>query len=129
MMRPVFAVIGVTASLSLAGCASGTAPADNKASAEAGSPGDMEGRLEGLSQGQRDAVFLRAIRDADGDCQHVQSSERAGEQNGLPVWRAQCEQSKSYTIVITAAGTAQVLDDSQVRLSHEAPPKEGGRGQ
>ncbi|MGZ8998307.1 MAG: hypothetical protein ACXW2T_05550 [Allosphingosinicella sp.] len=128
-MRPVFAALFYLPILALAACESEAVPTGNSAAAEAGSPGNMELRLEGLAQGQRDAVFLRAIRDAHGECQHVETSERAGENEGLPVWRARCEQARSYTIVITPGGTAQVLDDSQARLSHEAPPKEGGRGQ
>ena len=125
-MRPVFAALACLVIFSTASCDDGAPPPAN--SAEGTEASAMEGRLESLSEGQRDAVFMRALRDSGSDGQHVESSERAGDSDGLPVWRARCEQGKSYTIVITAGGTAQVLDDRQVRLSPDAA-KDGGRGQ
>ncbi len=89
----------------------------------------MQKQLESLSDAQRNGVFMRAIRDAQGDCQHVERSERINDHRGLPVWRAYCERETSYTIVITRSGIAQVLADSEARLIHEAPPKEKVRGQ
>lgn len=89
----------------------------------------MHKQLESLSDAQRNGVFMRAIRDAQGECQHVARSERIADHRGLPVWRAYCERETSFTIVITQSGVAQVLADSEGRLIHEAPPKEKGRGQ
>ena len=42
--------------------------------------------LEAMPEGQRDAVFIRAIRDARLDCQHVESSAAAPPYQGRPVW-------------------------------------------
>jgi len=117
------------ASIALVACSSDTPPAGNAQAQEDQSPAAMQARLEALSEAQRNGVFMRAVRDAGQECQHVERSERAGDHNGLPLWRAWCEGETSYTIVITRSGTAQVLADADVRLIHEAPPKEGTRGQ
>jgi hypothetical protein len=46
----------------------------------------------------------------------LESSERAGDYEGLPVWRAQCGGGASYSIVITSGGVAQILDEAEVQL-------------
>lgn len=128
VMRKILTIASASAGLSLAAC-SGGAPAQNESAAQQASAETMQARLVALPEAQRNGVFMRAIRDADGECQHVERSEPAGEHEGLPVWRAYCQGGATFTIVISRGGAAQVLDDSEVRLSHEAPPKEGGRGQ
>lgn len=127
-MRKIFAVATASAGLALASC-NGGAPAQNESAANETSPETMQSRLLALPEAQRNGVFMRAIRDADGECQHVERSEPAGEHQGLPVWRAFCQSGATFTVVISRGGAAQVLNDSEVRLSHEAPPKEGRRGQ
>ena len=88
-------------------------PADRTA-ADAGE--DAANRLAALPDGQRNGVFIRAIRDAGQECQHVESSVRAGEYQGNPVWSAQCAGGDSWTIVVTRDGTAQLINESQARL-------------
>jgi hypothetical protein len=120
---------GLAAIAALAACSANSEPAGKVDVADNSSAAAMQSRLESLSESERDAVFLRAIRDAHRECQHVDRSERAGEHQGRPIWRAWCEGETSYTVVMTQSGTVQVLADAEVRLGHEAPPKEGGRGQ
>ena len=116
-------------SVALVACSSGAEPAGTAKMQEDASPAAMQARLEALPEGQRNGVFIRAIRDAGQECQHVERSERAGDHEGLPLWRAWCEGERSYTIVITQSGIARVIADADARLIHEAPPKEGMRGQ
>ena len=76
-------------------------------------PDATENSLENLSEGQRNAVFIRAIRDSGQDCQHVDSSARAGEHQGLPLWTARCENGVTWTIVLGNDGSAAVLNPNE----------------
>jgi hypothetical protein len=69
-----------------------------------------------MPEGQRNAVFIRAIRDAGQDCQQVESSKPGGAYQGMPVWQATCRGGRHWTIVIADDGTAQLLDADQARL-------------
>ena len=73
-------------------------------------------QLEAMPEGQRNAVFIRAIRDARLDCQHVESSAAAGEYRGMPVWNVRCSGGGNWTIVVTDNGIAQILNASEARL-------------
>lgn len=102
--------------LSLAACGrGGEAP---NAMANAAEPAGNQ--VAALSDGQRNAVFIRAIRDARLDCQHVERSEPAGDYRGMPVWRATCRGGAEWTIVIGADGTAQIL--SAAEAASVTPP-------
>ena len=109
--------------LFLAGCGEQGAPPVNKV--QANDSVDVANQLAALPEGQRNAVFIRAIRDAHEECQHVVASTRAGDYQGMPVWSAQCEGGGSWTIVVTRDGTAQLIDDSRARLVgvNEAAPQ------
>ena len=65
-------------------------------------------------------VFIRAIRDAGRECQHVESSERAGEHQGFPVWQARCSDGGTWTIVVMNDGTAAVINADEVQLVNQA---------
>jgi hypothetical protein len=91
------------------------AAATNAATAE--STGNA---VAALSEGQRNAVFIRAIRDAGLECQHVQSSTPAGTYRGMPVWRATCRGNRHWTIVIGANNEAQILNADEARLVTDA---------
>ena len=82
------------------------------------SPADnVQAALEAMPEGQRNAVFIRAIQDSGQECQHVESSEPAGEHEGYPVWNATCRGGGTWTIVIMNNGTAQVLNDAEAALA------------
>ena len=111
-MRAVMLATGMLGLL--AGCGDQRAEQTNRAASWlAASP---EGTAAALPEGQRNGVFIRAIRDAGQECQHVESSVRAGEYEGNPVWSAQCAGGDSWTIVVTPDGTAQLVNESQARL-------------
>ncbi|MDQ8758269.1 hypothetical protein RCO27_18730 [Sphingosinicella sp. LHD-64] len=76
----------------------------------------VQNELAGLPEGQRNAVFIRAIRDANQDCQHVESSALVGAHQGFPLWSARCAGGRTFTIAIGNAGEAQVIDDAVARL-------------
>jgi len=111
----------IAAALVLAGtlgaCNSGEAPAPTPTnqSESAAASGDQ---IAALPEGQRNAVFIRAIRDAGQDCQHVASSESVGTQQGFPVWTAHCDGGATYTIVLTGNGNAQVINAAEATLAN-----------
>jgi len=112
-MRVLATIAGGALALALAGCGSPSSAPANQIEAD---PLSTENQIAGLAEGQRNGVFIRAIRDAGLDCQHVESSAPAGSHEGFPVWRATCEGGRSYTLVIGNAGTVQILDDAEARL-------------
>ena len=112
-MRTIMLATGAGLALALAAC--GEREAEDSDRAEANQV-DVANQLAALPDGQRNAVFIRAIRDAGEDCQHVESSARAGEYQGMPVWSAQCEGGASWSIVVTRDGTAQLVNDAEARL-------------
>ena len=60
------------AAIALGACQSGSPPANNQ---QAGNP--FEQQLRAMAEGQRNAVFIRAIRDSGQECQGVESSAPA----------------------------------------------------
>ena len=70
--------------------------------------GGYRERLEALPAKQRDAVFLRAVRDAGHDCQKVLGSARGGVQFGMPSWVARCENGEDWLIMLDKGGRAHV---------------------
>jgi hypothetical protein len=95
----------------VAGCGGAEAPA-NKATGEE----DFQARILAMPEGQRNGVFVRAIRDARQTCQRVDSSAPAASVRGRPVWTAVCQGGESYTLVILPGGNVQVLNDAESRL-------------
>ena len=112
-MRTILIATGLV--LALAGCG-GERRDEAARQPETNQGADVANQLAALPEGQRNGVFIRAIRDAGEDCQHVIASSRAGEYQGMPVWSAQCDGGASWTIVVTRDGTAQLVNDAQARL-------------
>jgi hypothetical protein len=98
--------------LTTAGCggANRNAVVANEAAAE-----KTGSAVAALSEGQRNAVFIRAIRDAGLECQHVESSTPAGTDRGRPVWRATCRGNRQWTIVIGDNNDARILNTDEAR--------------
>jgi hypothetical protein len=108
--------IALTLIAPLAAC--GTQPAETTANVSGNAADNAANQLASLPEGQRNAVFIRALRDANQPCQHVDSSESLGEYRGFPVWRAHCDNgATNWTIVVTADGTAQIINDAEARLA------------
>jgi hypothetical protein len=74
---------------------------------------DAATRLAALSDRQRNAVFIRAIRDAGLECQHVDWSTPSGSYRGMPVWTAACTRNQVWVIVVGNDGIAQILNPAE----------------
>lgn len=98
----------VIVALALATAACGGS-GQNQAGAMANGAEAAGSRVAALSDGERNAIFIRALRDAGFDCQHVEHSAPAGAIQHLPAWRATCRGGGEWTIVIAADGSAQIL--------------------
>jgi hypothetical protein len=108
MRPPVIAALVLT----LAACGGGgqnqAAPPAHAAGAANTIAEPAGNQVAALSEGQRNAVFIRAIRDAGLDCQHVDSAVAVDAGLNLPTWRATCQGGGEYMITIDPSGTALV---------------------
>lgn len=114
-MRKAMAAAGSALIIGLSAC--GGTGAGTAEKAQAPDPDAIQNQLASMAEAQRNAVFIRAIRDAQQECQHVESSRPAGEHQGLPVWSAACSGGGTFTIVIMNNGTATVLNAQEARLA------------
>lgn len=95
----------LAAALALAGCGRGTPHAAPSAAANAG---PTAARIAGLNERQRRAVFLRAILDANQDCQDVTVEKSAGIVDGRPTWLARCRDRSEWIVTLQDGGTFYV---------------------
>ena len=70
--------------------------------------GGYKQRIDALAAGQRDALFLRAIRDAGQECQQVVGSAYNGVHFGMPSWAARCSDGADWMIMLGKGGNAHV---------------------
>lgn len=74
---------------------------------------NVTARVVAMSDRERNVVFVRALMDAGIDCDGVASSDRLPDQDGKPLWRANCRApGGSHMITITPDGTAQIVSRS-----------------
>ncbi len=105
-MRALLVMLG--GSLMLAACgpnAEQQAAANAAAVANQQEASEMAAKVAALAPGQRDGVFIRAIRDAGLPCQGVTGSER-GDKPGS--WVATCKEGSRHIITFGANGMANV---------------------
>ncbi|WP_010543200.1 hypothetical protein [Sphingomonas elodea] len=105
--------------VALAGCnksqeATGNAALDTAAESNAvvdnGDAGNnVTAQVIAMNDAQRNVVFIRAIMDAGLKCDHVESSQRLPDQDGLPLWRANCSGGVAHMVSITPDGTAKIV--------------------
>lgn len=104
------------AAVALAGCQGGAEQepvANASANATSNASGEDVGeRVAALSERERNVVFIRAILDANLPCQSVKTSQRLEDQDGRPLWRADCSGGGSHMISITPDGTANIVSRS-----------------
>jgi hypothetical protein len=87
----------------------GAALTNNAAAAvEQADVDDAQARIRAMPEGQRNAVLIRAIRDAKLNCQHVAESSQAQTSNKVPVYLATCEDGAVYAVAIADDGNATV---------------------
>ncbi|NWP89425.1 MULTISPECIES: hypothetical protein [unclassified Sphingomonas] len=63
----------------------------------------------GQNDAQRNATFIRALQDAPLPCDHVDSSTRIADQDGVPTWRVTCKGGTNYMIGIPRDGVAKII--------------------
>ncbi|MFS2109445.1 hypothetical protein ACCC88_07150 [Sphingomonas sp. Sphisp140] len=116
-------VVPMLAALALAGCggASNTnLTANDAVTAEplnaadepaAGNTAEVNYSAAVLAQNdaQRGATFIRALQDAPLPCDHVDSSTRIADQDGVPTWRVTCKGGTNYMIGIPKNGVARII--------------------
>lgn len=99
-------IAGVGLALLLSACGE-RAPQQN-ASENGQAAMSYQARIAAMPEAQRNAVFIRALRDAGRDCQNVKQSTFNGTQNGWPVWSVQCQDGAVWAIAIGENGIAQI---------------------
>ena len=65
-------------------------------------------RIDALGDGRRNALMLRAVRDAGQDCQGVAGSAYNGEHFGRPSWAVRCNDGRDWLIMLEKDGRALV---------------------
>ncbi|MFS0737444.1 hypothetical protein ABC347_10370 [Sphingomonas sp. 1P06PA] len=82
-------------------------------------------RVRAMTPGARNAVFVRAIRDAGQTCQFVANSGYQREQAGLSLWVADCGGDGIWAIYIGETGGAQV---ARCSVGSDGRPRCGAAG-
>lgn len=116
-MISTMALAATAALLPLAACDRGGSQAEQPGQAAADAQRDTQARLAAMAEGERNAVFIRAIRDAGFDCQHVDSSSPQGMSAGSPTWVATCDKASNWVILIGSNGAAQVIKGSDIEAA------------
>ena len=116
-MKPILAAAAALI-LPLAACRD-EAPDAGEANVAA-RQGDYAQRIAAMDEGARNAVFLRAIRDAGRTCQHVEHSAAQGEVNGAPTWTATCDGGTQWTVIVGEGGVAQVASAAELQGAAKA---------
>ncbi|MCW6529898.1 hypothetical protein [Sphingomonas lycopersici] len=94
--------------VALLGACSGHSGASDNHAAAATNLQDTGAIVEKLPPGQQWGVFMRAIRDAGLSCQDVIDAVRVGDENGVPTWRAKCDDGVEHLVSIKKGGVAIV---------------------
>ena len=108
MSRVRVAACAMAVLLVLGGCGRGT---QDESKTKIQIPeGDYQARLQAIPEGERNAVFIRAIRDAGRDCQSVVGSAYQGAFRDRPTWTARCDDGVGWVILMGKAGIAEVVN-------------------
>src|SRR5437868_4261888 len=97
----------LTFAFAIAACGGGQNQAVTANAGNAAEP--VTNQVAGLSDAQRNGVFIRALRDAGFDCQHVERSVPARTVQNMPAWRTTCQGGAEWTILVAPDGSAQIL--------------------
>ena len=106
--------LAITAIFASAACDT-QAPEENAASDAA--PAGTKQRIRAMAEGPRNAVFIRAIRDAGQSCQHVDASNYIGRHQESDVWTAQCGTDGHWQVLVTDNAPATVISCAQAPLA------------
>lgn len=118
MQKTMFVVVAV---LAVGACGpvspTGGNEADNRAESAPAAPetADYQQRLRTMADRQRDAVFIRALRDAGISCQGVEGSTYLGTNLGNASWTATCNDRSQWLITVGSSGVAQIMSLSDAK--------------
>lgn len=118
---PAMAIPAAALALMVAGCnqtdaadnAQATAAAQAKAEKTAAAAAQFGDRVRALPEGQRNGVFLRAIRDGGQACQDITGQYEAAAVAGKPTWVVTCDKTKPWVISFGGNGIAIVSEMTQ----------------
>jgi hypothetical protein len=132
-MRKALAGTGLAMIAMLAACGPGGPATPENVAIEVRGSEEYQQQLVQMPEGARNAVFFRAIQDAglSRECQHVESSSQAGEEQGFPVWQATCRDGSMWKILIANDGVAQVMSsapDAELGLGDNVTAQIGQEG-
>lgn len=101
-MRPTI----IAACALLAAC--GQPDATGNTATSAAGPDPVEVKLNKLSPALQQIAFYRAIRDANYDCQKIDSVVSRGRIDDKPVWAVECDKGAQYVIELQRGGIFHV---------------------
>jgi len=94
--------------LAMAACHSAAPPA-NQGAASSATATNFQQQISALPTPSRNGVLMRAITDADFDCQIIEKAEPHASVHGHPAWSVLCDHGAAYVVVIDTGGYAQVI--------------------
>lgn len=104
-MRSLLAIMTI---LALGAC-NGTANDSKESKSLESNVVNPVAEITALPEAARNAVFLRAIRDAGLDCQDILKGERLEPMGEKATWRVQCEDGASHLVLVNQNGSAEVV--------------------
>jgi len=110
---------GASLAFAIAACHSAAPPA-NQGGANTVAAANFQQQIAALPVPSRNGVLMRAITDADYDCQTIEKAAPHASVHGHPAWSVLCDHGAAYVVVIDAGGYAQVIPGKLV------PPTEAG---
>ncbi|MES2096503.1 MAG: hypothetical protein V4459_07060 [Pseudomonadota bacterium] len=115
----------------LGGCHK-TAPADRgpvKRTEPVAVATDYLARINALPDRARNAVFFRALSDANLDCGTVKSSEPRAPVQGYPAWVAHCDRRVDWVLVLEKDGMIQAVTPAQLSGGSKPAPTQAGKSE
>jgi hypothetical protein len=112
-------ILSALATMTAACGTAAPAPNQSEAAANIATPQASGARIAALTEGQRNAVFIRALLDAGLDCQEVTGSVPTAPYRGFPAWNATCRGGGQWTLVIGENQIVQILNPEEARLARE----------
>ncbi|MFN3946455.1 MAG: hypothetical protein ACK4K7_16190 [Allosphingosinicella sp.] len=114
-MRKALAGTGLAMIMALAACGPGGPATPENVAIDVPDSAEYQQQLAAMPEGQRNAVFIRALQDAGhgNECQQVESSTQAGEEQGFPVWQVRCRGDSVWKVIIANDGVAQVMRSAE----------------
>lgn len=86
----------------------------NQATSNMATVTDLQTTLKALPERSRNAVFQRAIRDADYECQFVREAKEHAPIRGRPAWAILCERDTPFIAVVARDNYLQIVPPTQI---------------